>query len=100
MPNKKDVISEEIEIMADTEDVKQMVKKAPAKRAITGSFAPQGINGANIAVARLSRSLGIVRQAITPGTAQPVPITNGITDFPERPTFLNIGSSTTLTRAI
>ena len=30
-----------------------------------------------------------------PGIAHPVPITNGITDLPERPTFLNIGSSTT-----
>ena len=75
-------------------------KNTPAKSAITGSFAPQGIKGAIIAVALRSRSLRIVRQAITPGIAHPVPIINGITDLPERPTFLNIGSRTTVARAI
>ena len=73
------------------------LKKAPAKRAITGILAPQGINGASIAVALRSRSLRIVRLAIIPGTAQPTVITNGITDLPERPTFLKIGSRTTAT---
>ena len=75
-------------------------KNAPAKSEITGSFAPQGIKGASITVARLSRSLRMVRAAITPGTAQPVPTTNGMTDLPERPTFLKMGSSTTVARAI
>ena len=75
-------------------------KNTPAKRAITGSFAPQGIKGASIAVALRSRSSRIVLHAITPGMEQPVPITNGITDLPERPTRLNMGSSTTETRAI
>ena len=37
---------------------------------------------------------------ITPGMAQPVPMTKGITDLPERPTFLKMGSSTTETRDI
>ena len=75
-------------------------KNAPANNAITGSLAPQGINGVNIAVALRSLSLRIVRQAIIPGIAQPVPITIGITDFPERPTLLNIGSNTTVARAM
>ena len=75
-------------------------KKAPENKAITGSFAPHGINGVSIAVALRSRSLRIVRHAIIPGIAQPVPITKGITDFPESPTFLNIGSSTTVALAI
>ena len=75
-------------------------KNAPAKRAITGIFAPHGMNGASIAVARLSRPLRIVRLAMIPGTAHPIVITNGITDFPERPTFLKIGSRTTAARDI
>ena len=75
-------------------------KNAPAKRAITGIFAPHGINGESIAVALRSRSFFIVRLAIIPGTAHPIVITNGITDFPERPTFLKIGSKTTATRLI
>ena len=72
----------------------------PANNDITGSFAPHGINGVNIAVALLSLSLRMVRQAITPGIAQPVPITIGMMDLPERPTRLKIGSITTETRAI
>ena len=75
-------------------------KKAPAKSAITGSFAPQGIQGESIAVAFLSRSLRIVRHAITPGIAHPVPTTKGITDLPDRPTLLKIGSRTTVARAM
>ena len=75
-------------------------KNRLAKSAITGILAPQGINGVRMAVALRSLSSRIVRQAITPGTEQPVPITSGITDFPERPTFLKIGSRTTETRAM
>ena len=75
-------------------------KNAPTNNAITGSFAPQGINGVSMAVALLSLSLRIVRQAIIPGIAHPVPITIGITDFPERPTLLKIGSNTTVALAI
>ena len=75
-------------------------KKTPANNEITGSLAPQGINGVSIAVALFSLSFLIVRHAIIPGMAQPVPITKGITDLPERPTFLKMGSSTTETRAM
>ena len=77
-----------------------LLKNAPANRPITGSFAPQGIKGASIAVARRSRSLRMVRAAITPGMAQPVPMTKGITDLPLSPTFLKMGSKTTVARAI
>ena len=79
---------------------KASAKNTPANRAITGSFAPQGMKGVSIAVALRSRSLRIVRQAIMPGIAQPVPMTKGMTDLPDSPTFLNRGSSTTLTRAM
>ena len=75
-------------------------KNAPANNAITGIFAPQGINGVSIAVVRRSLSFRMVRHAIIPGMAQPVPITIGITDFPERPTLLKIGSRTTVALAI
>ena len=75
-------------------------KNAPANNAMTGSFAPHGIKGVSMAVALLSLSLRMVRHAMIPGMAHPVPITMGITDFPERPTLLKIGSKTTVARAI
>ena len=75
-------------------------KNAPANNAITGILAPHGINGVSIAVVLRSLSLRIVREAMTPGIAHPVPMTIGITDLPERPTLLKIGSSTTVARAI
>ena len=75
-------------------------KKAPAIRAITGILAPQGMKGASIAVTLRSRSLRMVRQAMMPGTAQPMVMTKGMTDLPERPTFLKMVSSTTATRDI
>ena len=46
-------------------------KKAETNRANTGSFAPQGINGAVKMVSKRSRHPLIVREDITPGTAQP-----------------------------
>ena len=75
-------------------------KNAPANNAITGSFAPHGINGVSMAVALLSLSFRMVRHAMIPGIAHPVPITIGITDFPDKPTLLKIGSKTTVARAI
>ena len=75
-------------------------KNAPEKSAITGSFAPQGINVASIADVLLSLSLRIVRQAIIAGIPQPVPIIIGITVFPDKPTLLKIGSRTTVARDI
>ena len=85
-------------MVADTHHAS--AKKAPANNAITGILAPQGINGVSMAVVLRSLSLRMVREAITPGMAHPVPITIGITDLPERPTLLKIGSSTTVARAI
>ena len=73
-------------------------KNAPAIRVMTGILAPQGMKVVSMAVARRSRSLRMVRQAMTPGMPQPMPMTKGITDLPDRPTFLKMGSSTTATR--
>ena len=75
-------------------------KNAPTNKAITGNLAPHGINGVSIAVALLSLSLRIFLQAMIPGIAHPVPITIGITDLPESPTLLKIGSSTTVALAM
>ena len=73
---------------------------APAIKAMIGSFAPQGINVVVIIVILRSRSFSIVREAITPGTPQPVPINIGINDFPERPNLRKILSMMKATRAI
>ncbi len=71
-------------------------KNAPAKSAITGSLAPQGMKVASIAVALFSLWLRIVRHAMIAGIPQPVPMIIGITDLPDRPTLLKIGSRTTV----
>ena len=85
-------------MVADTHQAS--AKNAPANSAITGILAPQGMKGVSMAVVLRSRSLRMVRQAMTPGMAHPVPITMGITDLPERPTLLKMGSSTTVARAM
>ena len=73
---------------------------APAMSAMIGSFAPHGINVVVIIVILRSRSFSIVRDAITPGTPQPVPINIGINDFPERPNLRKILSMINATRAM
>ena len=85
-------------IVADTHHAS--AKNAPANSAMTGIFAPHGMNGVSMAVVLRSLSLRIVREAITPGIAHPVPMTIGITDLPESPTLLKIGSSTTVALAM
>ena len=75
-------------------------KIAPAISAINGSFAPQGMNVVVIIVILLSFSFSIVREAIIPGTPQPVPIKIGMNDFPDRPNLRNILSITKAILAI
>ena len=75
-------------------------KSAEAISPIIGTFAPHGINVVVIIVILRSRSFSIVREAIIPGTPQPVPISIGIKDLPESPNFLNILSITNAIRAI
>ena len=67
---------------------------------MTGSFAPQGINVVVIIVIFLSLSFSIVLDAIIPGTPQPLPISIGINDLPERPNFLKILSMMNATLAM
>ena len=76
------------------ETIAEPPKIAPAIIAIKGTFAPQGMNVVVMIVIRRSRSFSIVLEAITPGMPQPVPISIGMKDLPERPNFLKILSST------
>ena len=57
----------------------------PPKRAITGSFAPHGINVAVIMVRRLSLSFSMVLEAMIPGIPQPDAIRSGMKLLPESP---------------
>ena len=75
-------------------------KIAPATIEMNGTLAPQGMNVVVIIVIFLSRSFSMVLDAIIPGTPQPVPISIGMNDLPERPNFLNTLSSTNAIRAI
>ena len=63
-------------------------------------LAAQGINVARIIVILLSFSSSIVLHDIIAGTPQPVPITIGIKDFPDRPNLLNILSNINATLAM
>ena len=68
--------------------------------AIKGTFAPQGIKVVVIMVIRRSRSFSMVRDAMMPGTPQPVPTSMGIKDLPDRPNFRKIRSRTKAIRAM
>ena len=65
-----------------------------------GTFAPQGMNVVVMIVIRRSRSFSIVREAMTPGMPQPVPMSIGMKDLPDRPNFRKIRSRTKAIRAI
>ena len=65
-----------------------------------GTLAPQGINVVVIMVMRRSRSFSMVREAIIPGILQPVPISIGMKDLPERPNLRNTLSRTNAIRAM
>ena len=85
---------------APVETAAEPWKSAPAIIAINGTFAPQGIKVVVIIVIRRSLSFSIVREAIIPGTPQPVPTSIGMNDLPERPNFLKIRSRTNAILAI
>jgi len=65
-----------------------------------GSFAPQGTKVVVIIVILRSRSFSIVREAITPGTPHPLPISIGMKDLPESPNLRKIRSMINATRAM
>ena len=68
--------------------------------AMIGSLAPQGIKEVVITVMRRSLSFSMVREAMIPGTEQPVPTSMGIKLLPERPKRRNILSRRKATRDI
>lgn len=65
-----------------------------------GIFAPQGMKQVVIMVMRRSRWFSMVREAITPGTPQPEPMSMGMKLLPERPNLRNTRSMIKATRAI
>ena len=69
------------------------------ERRATAMLAPFMPCGAKIPVIALFAG-AFFEDAMIPGTAQPTVITNGMTDLPDRPTRLKIGSRTTATRDI
>ena len=75
-------------------------KNAAAKKAYIGNFAVQDMKGVSIMVRRRSRSEGRVRLAITAGTEQPKPISNGTMERPDSPNLRNDLSITKAMRAI
>ena len=73
---------------------------APAIIAMKGILAPQGMKVVVMMVMRRSRSFSMVREAMIPGTPQPVPIRMGIKLLPDRPNFRNTRSRTKAIRAM
>ena len=73
---------------------------APAIMEIKGTLAPQGIKVVVMMVMRRSLSFSMVREAMIPGTPQPVPISMGIKLLPLRPNLRNTRSRTKAMRAM
>ena len=65
-----------------------------------GSLAPQGMKPVVMTVIFRSRSCSMVREAMMPGTPQPVATSMGMKLFPERPKRRKIRSMMKATRAI
>ena len=78
----------------------QPPKMAPAIIAMNGTFAPQGMKVVVMMVMRRSRSFSMVREAMMPGTPQPVPMSIGMKDLPDRPNLRKIRSRTKAIRAM
>ena len=65
-----------------------------------GILALQGMKVVIMAVIRRSRSFSMVREAMTPGTPQPVPMRMGMKDLPDRPKRRKIRSMMKAIRAM
>ena len=65
-----------------------------------GIFAPQGMKQVVMMVIRRSRSFSMVREAITPGTPQPVPTSTGMKLYRTGRTLRKIRSMMKATRDI
>ena len=65
-----------------------------------GIFALQGMKVVVMMVIRRSRSFSMVREAMMPGTPQPVPTRIGMKDLPDRPNLRKMRSRTKAMRAM
>ena len=75
-------------------------KRAVEIKAMIGSLAPQGMKVVVMMVILRSLSFSMVREAMMPGTPQPLPISMGMKDLPERPNLRKILSMMKATRAM
>ena len=75
-------------------------KKSAANMAMMAVLAPHGMKVERMIVMRRSRSLSIVRAAITAGTPQPFPTIIGMNDLPLSPNFRKMRSMMNATRAM
>ena len=75
-------------------------KMAPATMEMKGIFALQGMKVVVMMVIRRSRSFSMVREAMMPGTPQPVPTRIGMKDLPDRPNLRKMRSRTKAMRAM
>ena len=73
---------------------------APATMEMKGIFALQGMKVVVMMVMRRSRSFSMVREAMMPGTPQPVPTRIGMKDLPDRPNLRKMRSRTKAMRAM
>ena len=75
-------------------------KTAVEMSAMMGSLAEQGMNVVVMTVRRRDDSDSMVRDAMTPGTPQPVPMIMGMKVLPESPKRRNTLSRMKVTRAM
>ena len=77
-----------------------MWNSAPAIRPMMGILAEQGMKVVVIMVILRSRSFSMVREAMTPGTPQPVPMSMGMKLLPDRPNLRKMRSMMKAMRAM
>ena len=85
---------------ADTATKADPPNTAPANRPIMGILAPQGMKPVVMMVIFRSRSCSMVREAMMPGTPQPVATSMGMKLLPDRPKRRKMRSMMKATRAI
>ena len=85
---------------ADVATQAELLNSAPANRPMIGIFAPQGMNPVVMIVIFRSRSCSIVREAMIPGTPQPVATSIGIKLLPLKPNRRKIRSIMNAIRAM
>ena len=75
-------------------------EQGAGEQADDGHLGPAEYKGVVMTVIRRSRSFSMVREAMTPGTPQPEPMSMGIKLLPLRPNLRKIRSMMNATRAM